>query len=78
MRVRQPDIMMARWPGVQGSAIVKNSLLMLMKNKAGSIDDAECFLHHYLESRHHAKWHSHAASESEEYALCQSQMTPTG
>ena len=57
-----------------------NSLFVLRKkNKATSIDDArkECFLHHYLEDHHHAKWHSHAASESEEYALCHSQMTPT-
>ncbi len=33
------------------------------------IDNADeaCFLHHYLEDHHHAKWHSRAASESEEY-----------
>jgi hypothetical protein len=37
----------------------------------------KCFLHHYLEDGHHAKWHSSAASESEEYALCHSEMSPT-
>jgi len=49
-----------------------------MQNRVASVDDAskKCFLHYYLEDHHHAKWHSRAASESEECALCQHLITP--